>query len=610
MSPVGPGFRDAYIEALGRYVADRDAASLLLAEDLGRRALGDGVGVLDVVELHHRAIGSTTSGHGDEALAFLLQSLVALDMATRSYVEAQGRLRAERGLLDQAQRLARVGSWELDLDTGAMSGSEELLRQIQLSVAELAWGGLEGLLIRRCHPEDVQAVRAALRGAVEGRALDFDARLVGANGEVRTYHLIGELERQADGRPSRLRGSAQDVTEQREAEGALAAAAAAREAAAREHRLAAELQASLLPERTFDPDDLDVATYYRAGVEGTQVGGDWSDVIQLTAGRTALVVGDVMGRGVQAAAVMGQLRTATRAYARLDLPPAEVLGLLDELVCDLGDDQIVTCVYAVYDAVDHSLTCANAGHLPPLLATAEGPVRPLGHDVGPPLGTGTGPPTQQRLGLPVGARVALYTDGLVERRNRELDAGITALATQLATVSAPLKDLATSVVDVLLPEGPDDDVALLLAEVPAKAPQTTSVVRHVPPDRHAVPATRRFALAALRSWSIPEELGYHVILGVSELVTNALLHGQPPIELRLRLATSQLTLEVHDAGPALPRHLRTTSEDEQGRGLQVVSLLADRWGTRPTDQGKSVWCTFSLHRRRGLARHRTDPGTT
>ena len=124
-------------------------------------------------------------------------------------------------------------------------------------------------------------------------------------------------------------------------------AAANAEAAAREHAIADQLQRSLLPQQAFDLDHLEVATYYRAGVEGTQVGGDWYDVIELGGGRTALVVGDVMGRGVRAAAVMGQLRAAVRAYARLDLPPADLLESLDGLVREIGEDQIVTCIYAV-----------------------------------------------------------------------------------------------------------------------------------------------------------------------------------------------------------------------------------------------------------------------
>src|SRR5204862_5681700 len=124
------------------------------------------------------------------------------------------------------------------------------------------------------------------------------------------------------------------------------------------------LQRSLLPAERFESEHLDVATYYQAGVEGTRVGGDWYDAIALGAGRTALVIGDVAGRGVRAASVMGQLRAAVRAYARLDLPPREVLEQLDAMVRELAPGQIVTCVYAIYDPSDGELSYASAGHLP------------------------------------------------------------------------------------------------------------------------------------------------------------------------------------------------------------------------------------------------------
>jgi hypothetical protein len=181
---------------------------------------------------------------------------------------------------------------------------EVLVRQLQLSAEELAGDGLETALASRVRPEDVGRVRAAMAAAARGEPLDYEVQVVTPDREVRTYRTLGQLVRDADGCPVRLRGSNQDVTEQRRAERALAAAAATQEASPREHQIADELQRSLLPARTFDPDHLDVATYYRAGVEGTHVGGDWYDVIELGAGRTALVLGDVMGRGVRAAVVM------------------------------------------------------------------------------------------------------------------------------------------------------------------------------------------------------------------------------------------------------------------------------------------------------------------
>ena len=249
--------------------------------------------------------------------------------------------------------------------------------------------GLEAALAERVHPDDLAARAGGDRGRGRtARRWTSSCASSRPTASARWHHALGELERDEDGRPLRLRGSTQDITEQRAAEQALAAAAAVREAAAREHRIADELQHSLLPAVTFDPEQLEVATFYQPGVAGTQVGGDWYDVIEVGAGRTALVIGDVMGRGVRAAAVMGQLRTAVRAYARLDLPPADVLEHLDDVVRELGEVQIVTCIYAVFDPHDRTLQYANAGHLPPLLLVPGEGARRLTGAAGPPLGAG------------------------------------------------------------------------------------------------------------------------------------------------------------------------------------------------------------------------------
>jgi signal transduction histidine kinase/DNA-binding response OmpR family regulator len=495
-----------------------------------------------------------------------------------------------RRLLDQAQRLAGVGSWELDLQTGSVTASEEFIRQIGLSARELREDGFEAALARVVDPQDVERVRAAVEAAAGGRPLDLELAVTTADGRRRIFHTLGELVSHPDGRPARLRGSNQDVTEQRRAERAPAAAAATQEAAAREHRIAEELQLSLLPARRFTPDHLDIATFYRAGVEGTHVGGDWFDVIALGADRTALVIGDVMGRGVRAAAVMGQLRAAVRAYARLDLPPADLLELLDGVVRDLGDDQIVTCLYAVYDPGDRSLTYANAGHLPPLLVRPGQPVERLVGAAGPPLGTGPFTLVEEHRDLPYGAGLALYTDGLVEHRDSDIEAGISTLAEQLVELDVPLDDLPSALVDRLLPNGPDDDVAVLVVRVADHARRTLAAVRAVPVRQSSVRHTRDFVAETLRLWGLPARLLDDVLLLVSELVTNAVVHGRPPIELRLRHTGTHLVIEAQDAASFLPRKLRPTVDDEHGRGLQLVAALADRWGTRPTGRGKSVWC--------------------
>ena len=464
-----------------------------------------------------------------------------------------------------------------------------------MSPEELQDAGFAGVFDTRVHPDDAERVGTALAAAAAGAQLDLELRLVTPDGAERVCRAIGELERDEAGRPLRLRGSLQDVTEQKAAEQALALAAAEREAAARERRIADELQQSLLPQLTFAAEQLEVAAYYRAGVAGTQVGGDWFDVIDLGAARTALVLGDVVGRGVRAAAVMGRLRTAVRAYAQLELTPGDVLESLDTVVTHIGPEQLVTCLYAVFDPRDSSLTYANAGHLPPLLvAPGEAPQR-LGGTTGPPLGTGATGFGEHRAELAAGTLLALYTDGLVERRDRIIDVGIDLLAEALRTVDGALAGLPDALVAELVPDDADDDVALLVARVLDALPQD-SVALRLRADIDRLYAARQFITATLTGWDLPRALLDDAMLLSGELLTNAMIHGREPIELRLRRTAGYLLIEVDDGASALPRKLRPTPRDDHGRGLQLTAAVSDRWGTRPLAEGKSVWCQLNLSR--------------
>jgi PAS domain S-box-containing protein len=390
-----------------------------------------------------------------------------LDRARRT------RLQLERSqmLLDQAQQLARLGSWEIDLASGRVEASDEFRRILGRGPEELEELGFPALVTEIVHPDDRALVLAAIEGARAGSDLRYEVRVLRPDGTQVYISVHGVVvDDSHDGSP-RLRGSVQDVTERRDAAEALARAKAATEVAAREHEIADALQRSLLPERSFDLRHLEVATYYRAGVAGTQVGGDWYDVIELGESRTALVVGDVMGRGVAAAAIMGQVRAAVRAYARLGLPPAVLLESVDAVVRDLAPDQIVTCVYAVFDPADLVLRFANAGHLPLLVRYADGSSARLGGEPHPPLGVGTPFTVTQEVHLPPGASVLLYTDGLVERRGEDLEAGIESLLQFASALDVPLEEMPEALVRSRLPEGvTDDDVAVLVARVPASLP--------------------------------------------------------------------------------------------------------------------------------------------
>ena len=555
---------------------------------------------LPVVMLSARA-GEDGTVEGLEAGAddYLIKPFSARELLARVRVNLEldrnrrvrSALERGRSLLDQAQRLAKVGSWEVDLGSGGVTVSEELLRILECRHEDLEERGFTPTLAAMVHADDRERVLRALEAGRVGATVAFEARLLPPSGDERLVRVRGEVVDSGEG--TVLRGSLQDVTEQRQAELALAAATAREQAAAREHAIADELQRTLMPERTFDVEHLDIATYYRAGVQGTQVGGDWYDIIELGGGRTAFVVGDVMGRGVGAAALMGQLRSAIRAFSKLDLPPAELLEHLDSLVHDMAGDQIVTCVYGIFDSTDQCLRYANAGHLPPLLVSPGSPVVRLQGE-GPPLGAGYFGMRTEEIPLERGSTVTFYTDGLVERRGRDIDVGIDALARQLEVYAgAALPGLPETLVWELLPDGPDDDVAILVARVDAW-PFEAAVSHRLSSDEPAVANARRLVTNHLRDWELPDELVSDVVLMTSELVTNAYVHGRPPIDVRLRRTPSELFVEVQDRAAYRPRRRRARDDDEHGRGLQIVSVLADSWGSRATGAGKSVWFSKSL----------------
>jgi PAS domain S-box-containing protein len=505
---------------------------------------------------------------------------------------AEIRLSQER--LDQAQRLAGLGSWEIDLTTGQMSGSGQFLRMLGATMEELADLRPQELLTRFLHPDDRGPFSEALAAGRQGAPVGIECRLIREDGTVALCDLHGEIVHDPTSGASYLRGSVQDITEQRATERALALAELAQETARHEHRIAEDLQRSLVPAPTLGSDHLEIATYYQPGEQGTQVGGDWYDVIKLGAGRTALVIGDVMGRGVRAAAVMGQLRAAVRAYARLDLPPSDVMEFLDGTVRDLDGSQLVTCIYGIYDPAEPTFVYSNAGHLPPLLSGMPGGTRRLTGGLGPPLGVDRARFLEDRVDLAKGATLVLYTDGLVERRDRDLDTGIDAVVAHLEANAGSVTELTSTLVEAMVPDGAGDDIAILAARLPEDSRPWASATYQLPTEQEAVATSRRLVAATLRRWEIPPGVTDDVVLLTSELVTNAIIHGRPPIELRLRRMAADLLLEVIDTATLLPRKQQPTPDDEHGRGLQIVELLADRWGTRATERGKSMWCMTTI----------------
>ncbi|GAA0460272.1 SpoIIE family protein phosphatase [Streptomyces olivaceiscleroticus] len=420
----------------------------------------------------------------------------------------------------------------------------------------------------------------------------------------------------------------------------------------REHERALILQRSLLPPGDPEAAGLDIACRYLPGTTATEVGGDWFDVIELPGHRTALVVGDVMGRGLRAAVAMGELRTAVRTLALLDLEPAEVLSALDEIArglgatgggarsgprgrgaaggagpdagtdigvetgaetgadagaqagagahvgsrrtdraADLSEVYLATCVYAVYDPVTRRCTFANAGHLPPVLVEEGEDALLLDVPPGMPLGVGGEPFEETEVELPDGALLALYTDGLVESRDHPLEEGLQAFRAALSAAGRPLEDACDHVLSALDTRHGEDDIALLMARVHG-LPKDAVGDWNLAPEARSVARARELARDQLTDWGL-EALVDTTELLVSELVTNALRHGHGDIRLRLLLDRT-LVCEVWDADLAQPRRRRARDTDEGGRGLQLVGLLSRGWGSRRTPRGKTVWFELDL----------------
>ncbi|MEU3986575.1 SpoIIE family protein phosphatase [Streptomyces sp. NPDC026672] len=368
---------------------------------------------------------------------------------------------------------------------------------------------------------------------------------------------------------------------------------------ARERTTALALQHSLLPRGLPGQAAVEVAHRYLPCGSLAGIGGDWFDVIPLSGSRVALVVGDVVGHGIQSSATMGRLRTAVRTLADVDLPPDELLTHLDDLVTHLAGDGSgedvaelgATCLYAVYDPVSRRLALAAAGHPAPAVVLPGAGARTVPMTAGPPLGVGGLPFEATELELPEGSVVALYTDGLLENRDADLDRVTAELLHALDAPADSLDALGDTVLKAVLPEQPCDDVALLLARTRALGADRVATW-DVPSDPAEVAAARQAATERLAAWGL-DEAAFVTELVVSELVTNAIRYGEPPVQLRL-IRDRALICEVSDGSSTSPHLRRAHAFDEGGRGLLLVAQLTQRWGSRQTAGGKTIWAEQPL----------------
>ncbi|MFF4357484.1 SpoIIE family protein phosphatase [Streptomyces sp. NPDC001604] len=368
---------------------------------------------------------------------------------------------------------------------------------------------------------------------------------------------------------------------------------------ARQRTTTMTLQRSLLPQTLPEQQALDVATRYLSAGSRAGVGGDWFDVIALSGMRVALVVGDVVGHGIRASATMGRVRTAVRTLADVDLPPDELLTHLDDLVIHLsaeegGQDDAAsaggvgtTCLYAVYDPISRHLTLARAGHPPPAVVAPDGAVHFLDVPPGPPLGLGGLPFENFETELPAGSLITLYTDGLLEARDHDIDEALDKMFQALAHPATSLDAVCDRILTSMLTHRPDDDIALLIARTRTVHGDRVATW-DLPFDPAVVARARRHATDQLTAWHL-DDAAFITELVVSELVTNAFRYGRPPVQLRLIHAGHTLITEVFDSSSTAPHMRRARTFDEGGRGLLLVGQLAQRWGTRHAATGKTVW---------------------
>jgi PAS domain S-box-containing protein len=497
-----------------------------------------------------------------------------LQAEIRERLEAEERLRSNERQLAQAQRIAQIGSWEWDLPSGIVSWSEEMYRIHAVATTD---GPMTfERAIELVMPEDRARIRANIERAIgRGRARvpDIEYRIVRSDGGVRTLHGKARLILD-DGRPVRMVGSVQDVTERRELE--------------REQRIAETLQRALLPQRLPELEGFAFASRYLPAEEGSTAGGDWYDVIELPDGMVALVIGDVAGHGVDAASAMGQVRMAVRAYSLEGREPAVVVRLVSALLRSLYDaQQMVTMLYVLVDPATLELTVVNAGHPPPLVSVPGGGVSYLDLPVGLPVGLSWDLPYETSvMHLEEGSTLLLFTDGLVDRPDVSVPDGLDRLREAVAErVDADVDDLCGTLLELLVPPDAPDDVAILAARLVPVDQRRFSL--RVPADPSKLATVRR----TVGRWLARLELGADetedLVLACSEACANAMEHAYGPgegfVEVEAEAEGGEITMVVRDAG-----RWRSSRNLDRGRGLRMIEACVDSYAITRSDSGTEL----------------------
>jgi serine phosphatase RsbU (regulator of sigma subunit)/anti-sigma regulatory factor (Ser/Thr protein kinase) len=573
MSADLDAFRTGYLAAFRSYLAGGGETGLETAYEFGREAVAAELSLLELAGIHHDVLADCLSSapKGElERIAragtdFFRESLSTFEMIQRGFGEAQETARLEQRHAAQLRGLA-----EAALSLNSALSEKEILAMLGERACAIV-GADRSAVSLIADGGDGPRTPMRERGRIVAPLIDRDERTLGL------LELTGKRE-----------GEFTEDDESIVVQLAHMASVAIENARLyeRERGIALELQSTLLPDGL--PQIVGVATdfRYRAGGDG-DVGGDWYEVIPLAGGRVGMAIGDVVGRGVRAAAMMGHLRMALRAYALEGDSPAFVAGRMARFVRTLDRDEMSTCVYAVLDPATGELRSANAGHVPPLVLTGDGDASFLTGRPGLPLGvTADHDYPELRATLEPGSTVLLYTDGLVEKRGEPLDVGLERLREVAArTPIESLDELCERVLDALVRESPGDDVALLAVRV--LPPESGPLDLELPAEPGALTDLRRRLRAWLEQAGAEEQEAYDVVLAACEAAANAIEHAYGPGEAKFGVAArvdeGEVTIEVRDYGA-----WRDQRDPRRGRGLAVMRELMDEVSVTSDDGGTNV----------------------
>jgi PAS domain S-box-containing protein len=486
--------------------------------------------------------------------------------------DAQAKLSQSERLLAEAQRIARVGSWEWDIATNQVTWSDEMyvIHGFTPQQFPVTFEKATELVV----PEDVERIQQNVEGAIRGRFTevpDIQYRIVRPDGEERVLLGGGKLALGSGGDPVRMIGTVQDITERARYE--------------HEHEIAATLQRALLPKELPRTEPVEMAVRYIAGGAGVEVGGDWYDAIELPGGQLAMMVGDVSGRGLQAGIVMAQLRMAARAYALESHDPPTLFERLDELLQQLDPYQMATLIYVVFDPLSFEIRFVSAGHPPPLVLASDGTASFIEHPPSVPLGVAWHIRRPEAVArLEPGTTLILYTDGLVERRGLSIEDGMSRLRQAAETAPPGIDALIDHVIASLVGGEAEDDVALLAVSFRSPVQDLDLRLRADPKE---LASLRRTLGRWLRSVDASEEEAYDIILACGEACANAIEHAYGPseayIEVEGRVEDGQVAVTVRDFGA-----WRASRAEHRGRGFALMEGLMDSVEVHRQEGGTEV----------------------